>query len=637
MVSSYSEELTIADQDPGVLGGPGSDLVGGEGSGGDGMRLRGLRSSQHQQQQRRHRDLNTFDMQEVQEAEAEANKATPLAHSVHLALKDTTFESESVDTSIIENYGGRLQSSNVVFANNTAESIIRSESGTVAMTNTEFSQNQVKGEQGVVVLDSQSLLEENEATCVGGTASPVVANRLRNSTEEGIVAGTTNAGPTNSACEGIIVGEVCNLFVLCNEVMSPTVDGNASGGGSIDPELESCFSNWDDLVIAVRDKPGNQRDFIICSGATLIAASPVIIDSDYITIQCGTELSPSKDCTISGGSSHFHITGSSSGVQLARLTLKESTGSSVKALGSAGATATLSLVDCTWMSNSGASAILIHKSENYTIATGLIISMLSDAVDRSAMSVEVRNCEFGDNELSYGAIANIGGALSVYKTKFANNSGRGGDIVVSNKGSFFVEESCFDGSSSVAPGVIFAEDGSEMTGNTNNFGFTSNTAGSYTGGDEAGTCTSIFQEGPGANCLGSTNCAGSCTSFTATTCMLDEPGASDGAPTAAIPSPTPGQIFVPAYSRSEGSGSSNMVPIVVATLVCAFVVLGCIGIIARRRKASKKNGEAETKGDDDDGEKRSLCCCKRGRKDDAYDDDLEEADMGGDDDDINDV
>ena len=53
-------------------------------------------------------------------------------HSIHMLIKDTAFQMESVNTSVIGNVGGRLQVSGCSFIQNTAESIIRSKHGIVA-------------------------------------------------------------------------------------------------------------------------------------------------------------------------------------------------------------------------------------------------------------------------------------------------------------------------------------------------------------------------------------------------------------------------------------------------------------------------------------------------------------------------
>mmetsp|Transcript_5468 Transcript_5468/g.9713 ORF Transcript_5468/g.9713 Transcript_5468/m.9713 type:complete len:290 (+) Transcript_5468:1-870(+) len=287
--------------------------------------------------------------------------------------------------------------------------------------------------------------------------------------------------------------------------------------------------------------------------------------------------------------------------------------------------------------NEGASAILIHNDESLNTTSGgptattLDIMPMLKSEMTAAMSVEVTDCIFAKNELSFGAIANIGGTLSVDSTKFAENSGMGGDIVVTNEGSCTVQESCFDASASIAPGVIFIEQGSEMTENTNNFGV-GITAGGYEGG---GTCATVFLEGTGAQCLGSTSCSGNCAEFTATTCPVDAISQDGGNSTekgttpSTTASPADGQVYVPAHihSKSEASGSSKVVPIVVAVVVCAFAVFGLIGILWRRRKVSNK--ASSNSNDSGDAEGSRGGCWKRLKKDKscAYDEAVVEDDV----------
>ena len=267
-----------------------------------------------------------------------------------------------------------------------------------------------------------------------------------------------------------------------------------------------------------------------------------------------------------------------------------------------------------------------------------LLSRLAEKEGGKAMAVEVAHCNFAENDLEYGAVANLGGTLSVIQTKFAANSGKGGDVVVTNQGSLALNESCFDASASVAPGVVFVEEGSAMTANADNFGV-GNTAGGYVAG---GTCAHVFLEAAGGDCLGAAaRCDGSCREFAAPTCLADA-GGDGGAvvPGGGAPAAAPeGQIYVPSYTNGEGSGndSSNVVPIVVASIVGVFIVLGFVGIVARRRKAAARDNEPSGNASSSGG---GVCGCFKGRGrrrgsnaachqrvevDDGTDDDDEEA------------
>ena len=590
--------------------------------------------------------------------EEEGELSSISSPSSSLLIEDTTFTSSNVGTSIILNDGGHVQVTDVNFVNNTAQSIISSNNnGIVSMTDTQFEDNDIQGNEGVVVLDTALALEMNSGNCGNsnkwGTWAEFTTTTLPeiSSKEEegevmqgdgGIILSTTATSEEEGSgtskrflqqeqqehCNGISSNGVCNAFVSCDDSAVVTLTGPEFGQGP-----PPCFSDWDILVAAVKERPNGIREFIICPGAVLsVTSSPVVIDSNYVIIQCGTADEPARNCTINGGYSQFDIVGSSSGVELARLRMSHSTGSSIRAFGTSDAT--LNLRDCEWMYNKGASAILIHDNEAFDVSPILPPSdgnngsktktldtkdLLSQpTLVGSAMSVEVTNCTFGENELNFGAISNVGGTLQVYKSHFLLNSGEGGDIVVTNSGSSNVQSSCFSNSSSVAPGIIFIEDGSKMSG-SGNFGAASNTAGSYKSNGADQSCTHVFQEAGGSNCLGDTttgSCTGSCLAFTTTSCPLDEVSSVNvGVPTAAPPKD---EILVPAVARKEEGGSSKIIPIVVAAVVCAFIVFGFIGIIMRRRKVSSSEGASRSGGGG--GGKRRCCkrglCCNRGGNED---------------------
>ncbi|KAL3756853.1 hypothetical protein ACHAWU_005115 [Discostella pseudostelligera] len=87
------------------------------------------------------------------------------AHWIHLVINGTSFTTEAVNGAIIDNHGGRLQLSSCIYANNTAESVIKSEYGTLVMTSSEFDTNEMTSDAGVFVLDSESSLGLNEFNC----------------------------------------------------------------------------------------------------------------------------------------------------------------------------------------------------------------------------------------------------------------------------------------------------------------------------------------------------------------------------------------------------------------------------------------------------------------------------------------
>lgn len=230
----------------------------------------------------------------------------------------------------------------------------------------------------------------------------------------------------------------------------------------------------------------------------------------------------------------------------------------------------------------------------------------------SAMSVEINDCIFRKNAALFGTIGNIGGFVSVYKTLFDENFAmvsqstpqltrsqlivptqtilchiQAGDIVSTNGGDNKMSESCFDASSSTAPGTIFIEYGSSMSVNTNNFGINSTSISSE--------CNSIFQELQGSSCLHSpAMCEGSCIEFTSTKCDLPMYDKFIYGPVSSEPVVS-GQTGENAPPHSldkvpEPVSSNNLIPIIVATLVSAFIIFGLAGIIWHRKRKGQKNG-----------------------------------------------
>jgi len=394
--------------------------------------------------------------------------------------------------------------------------------------------------------------------------------------------------PTNSTAledlEGSLISslEGTNLTLLDN---STTALNTTEWTGEDDPVEAACFDDWGDLSAAVASDT-DDRLFVICAGGTLLATSPITIDRDGVTVQCGHDGGISsgsgRDCAVSGGFSHFHIAGSASGVVLRGIVFASSSGVSVAALGDQAST--VELVDCTWTMNGGATAVLIYGGDGFRPETETvdIDALRSSSPGGKAMSVTVRGCAFRENQdLDYGAVVNVGGKLTVFGSKFASNSGEAGDVVVTNGGTFHLMDSCFDASSSMAPGTVFVERGSSLNSNDNNFGF-GNTAGSY-GADKS--CHDIFQESETSNCLGggaddggaddAVRCDGSCVGFESAVCVID--AAPEPAPPAgADDKPSGGRegIIIPAYNPKDNEAPLNIIPIIVACLVVAFVVFG---------------------------------------------------------------
>lgn len=210
------------------------------------------------------------------------------------------------------------------------------------MSETEFADNVITGDSGLVEYDDDSTLESNEKNCdSSGESESAVSSRLLQN----------QAPPT---CNGIYSDGLCRQF---DETCSADLEDNELI--SSEQIIEGCVSTWDELVTVVRERIDDEKDFIICPRSTLeidssTSQAPVVIDTDYITIKCGESGLLSDECAIVGGLTQFHVTGSATGIELAGLKMLSSRGSSIVAAGKKDAT--LRLKDCEWV----VSFLLIH-------------------------------------------------------------------------------------------------------------------------------------------------------------------------------------------------------------------------------------------------------------------------------------
>lgn len=482
--------------------------------------------------------------------EGQESDSSSSANIIYLELEGSKFSSESVQKSVIVTSGANIKSIGSVFEKNTASSMIETSLGFISITDTQFIDNVITGGEGVVVIDVDTKVGDNN--CVQAPAQ-----------SEGGLNATL---PTPIICEGTVVmmGGTCLPFGICE--MNET------------EAVSDCHDNWADLKSAVENKivdglavltRNGTLDFKICPNNELDASTgPIVIDYEDITVQCGSNGLKSDNCLIVGGFVHFHIVGSSTGVKLAGLKMTSSTGSSVVAAGMKDAT--LQITDCEWNSNTGASAVLIRNNATFDASTGTfdILSMLDSSA--AAMSVEMSGVGFMQNVLTYGTVANVNGSLYIDTGRFNDNEVKVADIAVLNSGGLAIHDSCFDKSASIFPGTIFIDEISHLWENTDNFGW-DNTDGGYLGGL---TCTDIFIEAVGSDCSTGSNCNGTCIAFPSKTCPLDVTSLANTS-----------EANSPPYIRSpNASNTTSIVPIIVAVLVCFFVVFGLGFIIFKRRR-----------------------------------------------------
>ena len=568
--------------------------------------------------------------------------------SIHLELEGNTFASERVGTSVIVTSGATVSSTGNVFERNTASSMIQTNSGTITITDTDFgSSNVVTGGEGVVVVDSSSKV--GDTNCVEGSGEEATATASA-------PASSRQGNP--GVCDGVVVmkvgtcqpfGQVCDPNTTPALVVDNTLvdaidleegngvedgsdlegengveDGSNLEGGVVMPNVnetdpmtnsnetaptidvaqppgvvEDCHDNWTDLKYAVENRIVDGLEvlshigslyFKICPNSTLDASSgPIVIDYDYITVQCGNDGRKSDNCQIIGGFVHFHIVGASTDIELAGLRMSSSTGASIIAAGKKDAT--LKINDCEWMANSGASAVLIRNNATVDAndTTGIldISSMLGSS--EAAMSVVLSGVGFMQNVLTYGTVVNVGGSLTIDKGRFNGNEIRVGDVAVMENGELFISNTCFDKSASMMPGTIFIDDTSSLQENVNTFGF-DNTDGGF---DNGLTCTDIFAVAVGADCSTEANCNGTCTTFTSKTCPLDVPSFPTSTPEGTDKAENPGTDYV---RNKNPTDKASIVPVIVAVIICAFMVFGLIFIICKRRR-KKPASEAEFQGE----------------------------------------
>lgn len=457
---------------------------------------------------------------------------------------------------------------------------------TLVVDNTLADAIDVEGENGVE--DGSDLEGENGVEDGSNLEGGVV---MPNVNETAPITNVNETAPTMNSNETAPMPNV-------NET-APTIDVAQPDGTQSPGVVEDCHDNWTDLKYAVENRIVDGLEvlshigslyFKICPNSTLDASSgPIVIDYDYITVQCGNDGRKSDNCQIIGGFVHFHIVGASTDIELAGLRMSSSTGSSIIAAGKKDAT--LKINDCEWMANSGASAVLIRNNATVDAnnTTGIldITSMLASS--EAAMSVVLSGAGFMQNVLTYGTVVNVGGSLTIDKGRFNGNEIRVGDVAVMENGELFISNTCFDESASMMPGTIFIDDTSSLQENVNTFGF-DNTDGGF---DNGLTCTDIFKVAVGADCSTEANCNGTCTTFTSKTCPLDVPSFPTSTPEGTDKAENPDTDYV---RNKNPTDKASIVPVIVAVIICAFMVFGLIFIICKRRR-KKPAPEAEFQGE----------------------------------------
>jgi len=213
-------------------------------------------------------------------------------------------------------------------------------------------------------------------------------------------------------------------------------------------------SNGDEIFVICADTKFNPYE-ITYDG---YKASDISIYKSNITIQCGQDGSSENDCIFEGAKSHFFIGGSATNILLKGITMKDATESAVLAYGRT--IGSVSIEDCVFSSNTG--------------TLGSAITARNDVVeDATAMSVEVKDCEFRNNLsplatiFSDGPLYIEGSIISASSTAaIADDSNQGWAIIMGNLGTLSMSGTCIEDNIN----SIFLLDNAVLALNSNNFG-----------------------------------------------------------------------------------------------------------------------------------------------------------------------
>ena len=387
--------------------------------------------------------------------------------AMSLEIVNCTFSDNDVDMAPVVNAGGEVTVENTVFRGNEGEvgAIVVLASGSLSVTESCFLSNTATVGAGAILVEVNSTLVVAEGNF-----------------------GSGNKALGDSSCMEILVldvdNEKCISFDSEDCLVSdlpptpspsiPKVDSEMPSS-SPRPSSNGCFTKWDALSEAVgaASSSGEGETFIICPNTVMNVdffpdrdITPIIVGADEIVVQCGSDGVADNNCLIFGGRSHFSIVESAARVEFRGLKFVGATENSINALGKSSASATF--FDCTFSRSQGTAAIFLYGGS-------LEDSLDDDAAllekQGEAMSLEIVNCTFSDNDVDMAPVVNAGGEVTVENTVFRGNEGEVGAIVVLASGSLSVTESCFlSNTATVGAGAILVEVNSTLVVAEGNFG-----------------------------------------------------------------------------------------------------------------------------------------------------------------------
>ncbi len=287
----------------------------------------------------------------------------------------------------------------------------------------------------------------------------------------------------------------------------------------LDYNPDECLKDWTSLksamILSAVLTPNLPPEFTLCPGRIFLLddtsgggasfLQPIEVQKSNSVFRCGDDGKQENNCLVVGGYAHFKMVGSVQGVSFIGLTFTGARLASILATGESDAEA--KFVDCAWVDNKGAAAILVYNEEK-----GVPISIETNVENlveprAQSMTVSCDGCLFSKNNLKNSTVVNLSGEISLQASVFAENEVLGGAIITRFESSLIVENSCFIRNKAKLAGIVVVNERSKVKSNKNTYG--------YENEIEYGSCKEVFYE-VGGSCVGGANptCVGLCGFFT---------------------------------------------------------------------------------------------------------------------------
>ena len=413
----------------------------------------------------------------------------PKDMSMTVLLVNCSVVGNALSYSSISNFNGIFYTERTLFSANVAPggAIISFFSGQVALTSTCFIDTRSDELPGSVFVQQTSLVLKNEKNFGAANNSTHAAkcNAIfteidgscvdDNGCDGDCLAFTAKRCEATDFVESVSPSPAPSLPVSSEIPTALPVTNSDMPSLSLRPSSNGCFTKWDALSAAVgsASSSGEGETFIICPNTVMNVdffsdeeITPIIVGAGGIVIQCGSDGIADNNCLIFGGQSHFSIVESAAQVEFRGLKFVGATGNSINALGNSSASATF--YECTFSRGQGTAVIFLYGGS-------LEYSLDDDSAllekQGEAMSLQIVNCTFSDNDVDMAPVVNVGGTVTVELTVFRSNDGEVGAIIVLASGSLSVSDSCFlSNTATVGAGAILLEVNSTLVVAEGNFG-----------------------------------------------------------------------------------------------------------------------------------------------------------------------